>query len=267
MTGRIAVVFDSAGTLLHMYRVAKEATTGRILEKIESTSIVAKKNGCGLVVLNVENEVILNTRKEMFLYEFLREYKVPLGVSCSKGEFFTQKAREIIEETSLRVGDVHDVLQAVSAHCPNIFYLAAGLIIDSEAKNVPYVLSTGGQTFNTTLQTIQTLRALEVDIYIASGDSMLALQRLSEYIGIPPERVFALATTKVKEQVVLKLKQNYEKVLMVGDGINDILAFKAADLGIMTVQQGDKRPEMLRKAADVILDDIIKVVDVVKQLK
>ena len=49
--------------------------------------------------------------------------------------------------------------------------------------------------------------------------------------------------------------------------INDILAFKAADLGIMTVQQGDKRPEMLRKAADVILDDIIKVVDVVKQLK
>jgi Cu+-exporting ATPase len=53
---------------------------------------------------------------------------------------------------------------------------------------------------------------------------------------------------------------------MVGDGINDLLAFRAADVGIMTTQQGDKRPEELRKAASVVLDDIIKVVDVVKGL-
>jgi Cu+-exporting ATPase len=35
----------------------------------------------------------------------------------------------------------------------------------------------------------------------------------------------------------------------------------------MTTQQGDKRPEELRKAADVIIDDIIKVVNVVKRLQ
>ncbi len=43
MARRIAVVFDSAGTLLHMYRVAKESSTGNLLENIESTAIVAKK--------------------------------------------------------------------------------------------------------------------------------------------------------------------------------------------------------------------------------
>ncbi|MCQ1534241.1 HAD family hydrolase [Methanosarcina sp. KYL-1] len=266
MARKIAVVFDSAGTLLHMYRVAKEASTGRILENVESTAIVAKKNGCGLVVLNVENEVILHSREEMPLFEFIRYYRVPLGISCSRGEFLTETACEIIKETSLRVGDVHDVLQAVSSRCPDIFYLAAGLIIDSEAKNVPYVLSTGGQVFNTTLKTVQALKAMEVDIYIASGDSMRTLLQLAEYIEIPPERVFALATTRAKEQVVLELKKSYEKVVMVGDGINDILALRAADIGIMTVQQGDERPEKLREAADVVLDDIIKVVDVVKGL-
>jgi len=70
----------------------------------------------------------------------------------------------------------------------------------------------------------------------------------------------------MKEKIVLELKSKYEKVVMVGDGINDILAFRAADVGVMTTQQGDKRPKELREAADVIIDNIIKVVDVVKAL-
>ena len=73
MPKRIAVVFDSAGTLLQMYRVAKEASTGNILENIESTAIVAQKNGCGLVVLNAESDIILGSRKDMPLFEFIKE--------------------------------------------------------------------------------------------------------------------------------------------------------------------------------------------------
>ena len=89
---------------------------------------------------------------------------------------------------------------------------------------------------------------------------------MAEFINIPQERVFAFSNTLMKEKIVLELKRKYEKVVMVGDGINDILAFRAADVGIMTTQQGDKRPEELREAADVIIDNIIKVVDVVKSL-
>ena len=266
MAKRIAVVFDSAGTLLHMYRVAKEVRTGRILENIESTAIVAKKNGCGLVVLNAENEIILHSREDMPLFEFIKSYRVPIGVSCSKGEFSEKTACDIIKGTRVLMGDFQDVLNAVSYRCPNNFYLAAGLIIDSDAMDVPYVLSTGGQVFATTLETLRALQAMEVDTYIASGDSMRTLSQLSIYIGIPPERIFAMATTTMKEEVVLKLKNKYEKVVMVGDGINDILALRAADLGIMTVQQGEQRPEKLKEAADLVLDDIIKVVDVVKGL-
>lgn len=266
MARRIAVVFDSAGTLLHMYRVAKESSTGNILENIESTAIVAKKNGCGLVALNTEKEIILRSRREMTLFEFIREYRVSIGISCSRGQFTSDIAFEIIKGSSLFMGDVHDVLKAVTARCPDSIYLAAGLIVDSEARKIPYVLSTGGQVFSKTLQTVQVLQTMEVDTYIASGDRMSALAQLAELINIPIERVFAFADPFTKEKVVLELKSRYEKVIMVGDGINDILALRAADIGIMTVQQGDKRPEELRKAADVVLDDIIKVVDVVKGL-
>jgi soluble P-type ATPase len=266
MPRRIAVVFDSAGTLLHMYRVAKDARTGSILENIESTAIVAQKNGCGLVVLNAESDIILRSRKDMPLFEFIREYGVSIGISCSKGEFTQKIACEVIRGTAPRMGDVHDVLEMVTVRCPNIFYLAAGLIVDSEARSVPYVLSTGGNVFSTTLQTVQTLHAMEVDTYIASGDSLFALTQLAEFINIPKERVFAFSNPLMKEKIVLELKRKYEKVIMVGDGINDILAFRAADVGIMTTQQGDKRPEELRKSADVVIDNIIKVIDIVKAL-
>jgi soluble P-type ATPase len=266
MSKRIAVVFDSAGTLLHMYRVAKEASTGNILENIESTAIVAQKNGCGLVVLNVESDIILHSRRDMLLSDFINEYRVPIGISCSKGKFTPEIACEIIRGTTSRMGDVHDVLETVAVRCPNIFHIAAGLIVDSEARSIPYVLSTGGQVFSTTLQTVQILHAMEVDTYIASGDSLLALGQLADYVNIPLERVFAFSNTFMKEKIVLELKRKYEKVVMVGDGINDILAFRAADVGIMTTQQGDKRPEKLREAADVVIDNIIKVVDVVKAL-
>jgi len=267
MAKRIAVVFDSAGTLLHMYRVAKESSTGNILENIESTAIVAKKNGCGLVALNTEKEIILRSRRDMFLFEFIKEYGVSIGISCSKGKFTPDVACEVIRGASLLMGDVHDVLEAVTSRCPDTIYLAAGLIVDSEARRIPYVLSTGGQVFSKTLQTIQLLQAMEVDMYIASGDRMAALVQLAEFVNIPLERVFAFADPLMKEKVVLELKNTYEKVVMVGDGINDILALRAADVGIMTVQQGDKRPEELREAADVVLKDIIKVVDVVKGLQ
>jgi len=267
MAKRIAVVFDSAGTLLHMYRVAKEPSTGDILENIESTAIVAKKNGCGLVALNTEKEIILRSRRDMFLFEFIMEHGVSIGISCSKGKFTPDIAFEVIRGSSLLMGDVHDVLEAVTSRCPDSIYFAAGLIVDSKARRIPYVLSTGGQVFSKTLQTIQLLHAMEVDIYIASGDRMSSLVQLAEFVNIPLERVFAFADPLMKEKVVFELKSRYEKVVMVGDGINDILALRAADVGIMTVQQGDNRPEELREAADVVLKDIIKVVDVVKGLQ
>jgi hypothetical protein len=114
MAKKIAVVFDSAGTLLRMYRVAKEASTGNILENIESTDIVSQKNGCGLVVLNTESDIILGSRKDMPLFEFIREHRISLGISCSKGKFPSAITYEIIERATLLMSDLHDVLKMVT---------------------------------------------------------------------------------------------------------------------------------------------------------
>lgn len=57
MQKNVAVVFDSAGTLLHMYRVAKDMGSGQIITGIDSTGLVAQRKGRALIVLHTEPSV------------------------------------------------------------------------------------------------------------------------------------------------------------------------------------------------------------------
>jgi Cu+-exporting ATPase len=51
---------------------------------------------------------------------------------------------------------------------------------------------------------------------------------------------------------------------MVGDGINDLLAFRAADLSILTRQQDQKVPEILTKSVDYIVLDLLQIPKIVE---
>jgi len=42
--------------------------------------------------------------------------------------------------------------------------------------------------------------------------------------------------------------------------MNDMLALRSADIGILTVQQGDSRPSRLQESADVVVGNISEVV-------
>jgi soluble P-type ATPase len=263
MPGRIAVVFDSAGTLLNMYRVAKELSTGQLLKDIESTAIVAKKPGRALVVLHAAPETILNCNPGMSLVKFINDYEISIDISCSSSPFTVDNVFEIIKKSNVEFSNVHEVIHEVLARCPDVYYLAAGIIVDSNDDSILYVLSTGGRVYTNTIETVRSLKERGVDTYIASGDSMRNLKQLASCVNIPVEKVFDIATTSEKESIVQNLKKIYDTVVMVGDGMNDILALKAADVGVMTMQQGDIRPEKLKNAADMVIKDIIEVVDII----
>ncbi len=263
MQKRIAVIFDSAGTLLHMYRVAKDLNTGRVLEKIESTALVAKKPHQALVVLHVDPNTILEHDPGISLIKFINDNDIAIDISCSSSPFTINMALNVIRKDKVSIGDLHTVLNCVTGQCPNMFYLAVGIIVDSQNGTIPYVLSTGGRVFKNTPKTVKTLGKYGIDTYIASGDSMRNLRQLAKHVQIPIERVFDIATTHDKEHIVLEMKKKYDTVVMVGDGLNDILALRAADVGVMTIQQGDVRPKKLKNAANIIIKDISEILNII----
>jgi Cu+-exporting ATPase len=70
----------------------------------------------------------------------------------------------------------------------------------------------------------------------------------------------------VKERLIKDLKLQYRLVVMVGDGINDVPALKSADLGILTVEQKEERPDILYDAADVVIENIEQLPEVVRKI-
>lgn len=266
MQKNIAVVFDSAGTLLHMYRVAKETLTGNILEGIESTMLVAERPGRALVVMHVEPYMLKNTDPATKLCKFISDNELKIDISCSSGPISIQEARDIINKGKVAIRDVIEVLSVVHERCPERYYIAAALIVDRETQFIPYVLSTAGKLYSNASKTIELLHCRGIDTYIASGDTMHSLKGIAEKLRIPLDNVFDIATTDDKAHIVLDLKKQYNRVLMVGDGMNDIQALQVADLGIVTVQQGDKRPQKLLEAADLVIKNIIEVIDIVDSL-
>ncbi len=266
MQKRVAVVFDSAGTLLRMYRVAKEAATGTILDNIQTTLLVAQKPRRALVVMNGDLESTILSCPPMTFHQFLEKYDISIEISCSSGSFGLDEAYGIIRGSSVCVGDIRDVISVVRGRCPDVFYLASGIIVDAQESTVPYVLSTGGKMYSKTPATIAELKRMGVDVFIASGDGYHNLGKLAASVGIPMKDVFGVASPRDKEKIVLELKIKYGTVVMVGDGMNDILALRAADVGIITTQQGDERPQVLRDAADRVIDNIYDVTDIVRNI-
>ncbi|MDD3407660.1 MAG: HAD family hydrolase, partial [Methanomicrobium sp.] len=87
------------------------------------------------------------------------------------------------------------------------------------------------------------------------------------YLGIPHGNVHGVATPSIKAQVVKDLKAEYDTVIMVGDGVNDISAMKEADVAILTEQQKGKKPQILIQSADYIIKEVSEVIEISAKYK
>ncbi len=266
MQKSIAVVFDSAGTLLRMYRVARDTSAGLLLNDIQTTLLVVQKPRRALVVMKGDLESTIMSCRHMKLYDFLEEHGIEIDISCANGVLELEEVRHIIQESNVCISALQDLIRLVRKRCPDVFYLGVGIVVDGCEHTVPYVLSTGGKMYSSTLDTIERLKGLGADLFIASGDGYHNLKRLADATGISMDNVFGIASTYDKERIVRELKKEYAFVIMVGDGMNDILALRAADIGIMTTQQGDERPQELWEAADIIINDIADVAEVAEAI-
>lgn len=123
--------------------------------------------------------------------------------------------------------------------------------------------------------TIEAAKRAGIRTVMVTGDHPLTAKYIAQKINIPDEEVltgdrldqmsdaelreaikhvsvFARATPEHKYRLVRAFRGNGEIVAVTGDGINDALALKGADIGI---SMGIKGTDVAREAADVVLAD------------
>lgn len=120
---------------------------------------------------------------------------------------------------------------------------------------------------------IATARAAGVRVVMITGDSPVTARSIADQAGLPPGpvlsgpelealspqalaagigavSVFARVMPQQKLQLVRALQAAGEVVAMTGDGVNDVLALKAADIG---VAMGKRGSAVARESADLVL--------------
>ena len=124
-------------------------------------------------------------------------------------------------------------------------------------------------------ETVARVAAAGIRTIMVTGDHPATAASIAAQSGIPAERVitgaeldrmsdadlgqavkdcsiFARTTPEHKYRIVQALQKNHEVVAVTGDGINDVLALKGADIGIA---MGKRGTDVARDTADVILAD------------
>lgn len=125
-----------------------------------------------------------------------------------------------------------------------------------------------------------------INVKMLTGDSLLTAEAVSRMIGLDggsiegkdlerlseeefnkiilEKNIFARITPEIKYKIVLALKNQGEVVAVTGDGVNDVLALKEADIG---VAMGIRGSEVAREVSDIILldDNFNSIVKAVKE--
>jgi Zn2+/Cd2+-exporting ATPase len=105
-------------------------------------------------------------------------------------------------------------------------------------------------------EAVTSLKKMGIHVSLLTGDSTATAHTIAQQAGV--DEVFAELLPEEKVEIVKRLKQQYGKVAMVGDGVNDAPALATATVGIA---MGAAGTDVALETANVVLmaDDIAKV--------
>lgn len=107
---------------------------------------------------------------------------------------------------------------------------------------------------------IRTLHSFHVEPIMLTGDNEQTAKKIAAQAGI--EHVISGVLPAEKGNVIKELKAKGDKVMMIGDGINDSPALALSDIGV-SVNSGS---DIAMNSADVILmnDDLMKIPELIR---
>ena len=259
-----AVVFDNSGTLIERYRVIKDVFNGDIFTNINSLDLIDSADSLALVVLQFNTNKLLNLNPNTLISDVIKEYDIDFDVSFSTKQVSKAEIKEILDkESDTTISDITDGFEILGEKIPHMELCnGSALIVDIDLGQVAYTITSAGKFFPRVFETIETLKSRGIEIYIASGDRKGAINRLANMLDVPEDNAYGTVSTRGNGEVVSILKEGGYKVMMVGDGLNDLLAFNKADVSVLTIEQQEEvSPKMMDKT-DYVIKDIFEVTQI-----
>lgn len=261
-----AVVFDSAGTLLETYRVAKNIITGELMPGIETTMLTFADPDRVLCVIQVHSREVMAESPATLFSDYLIKNGIGFGISCTRKVLASDEVGEILyNDHRATAGDLQECIRDVWSRIrrEEVVTLNNGVIVNMAVPGIEFMVTAGGKPFPGAKEVITTLHRHGIPTFIASGDRVAKLTKMADFLGIPRDRVFGVATPKMKAQIVGDLMEEYDRVVMVGDSINDLYAFRAADISILTEEQSGEKHQDLYESVDHVIHDLREVITIV----
>jgi len=258
-----AVVFDNSGTLIKRYRALKDLRSGSICDNVNSIEVVDDDINRALVVLQTDpSKCIMKARPDQTIYNFLKKNDIKFDVSYSDVDINKEELLNAIKHDNSLISDLQDTYKTVMDKQYNVHICSgSGFIVNMKKGEVEFTITAGGKIFKEVPEVISELKNRNINVYVASGDRKASLEQLADYINIPIENIFDTASSRRKKEIIKELKENY-KVMMVGNSSNDILALQEADIGVLTLQQGDTTPDKVFKAAEYVINNISEILNI-----
>ncbi len=180
-------------------------------------------------------------------------------------------------KTAINVRDVQEITGVgIEAIYKNIKYLISRSNKKPKNKGATIIsLKTKNQTLATfevmdeikpnALKTIKQLKKWNIETIMVTGDSKQAAIRVSNLLGI--DKVYSEIMPTMKAKIVENIKEERhltkkQQVLFIGDGFNDILALKTADIS-MAFASGSDITNSLSNIS-ILNDDLYSLINAIK---
>ena len=288
---RLAVVFDGAGVIYEPVRIVKDIERGEVRQSKLSGIHLADKVGGAFVMLRAEIRELMRGEECLEpLSDFLKKKRVPIVVVYKSRHFSDEEVeRVVLSDKRVKLGDVHETI-SILLNCDILPVIGTGLVVSvvshpspslslsssasssssaastpalREGEGIKYVISGGLNLFQGAIRLLEELRRRNVAVFIASGDRIEGEEVAPFFRGVPPENIFGMLKPGDKCRLVKRLRQRYEKVIMVGDDKNDYYAMCAADIAVLSLQIEAERPKELFDVADFVVRDVQEVEGIV----
>lgn len=258
-----AVVFDNSGTLIERYRAIKDLNNNKLLTKPNSFDIIDNLEAGALVVLQFNSACLKKLDNNIKIYDLIIENNINFDISYSNCKLTDTEVLKIIKNDKAVIKDILDCFNILKDKVPNMELCnGSALILDVKNEKIGYTITTAGQLFPNSKQTVKTLLEKNIEVYIASGDRSGAIKKLTQILNIDQSHGFPTVDTQGKANVVKNLKEKGYKVMMVGDGPNDIQAFNKADISVLTIEQTGEISDNMQGTFDFYVNDIQDILDI-----